>query len=300
MTNWKIIVMTMNDKIADYITFPKTFEKYRWYKPILVFVLTIIIMSILSGLTIAAFYKMVGPDFLRAVLYGGYEILVSPMAMFFMDLIIIMFIPSLYIASKVVKDRPFSSYSSSRGGWNFKLYFKALIIPMILFIVYMIAETAIKGPEGTSNFSIAFLLLLFISVPLQCIAEEYMFRGFIMQTFGAWFKMPVLAIVLQAILFTVCHQYNILGLFETLVTGLGFGFLAWKTNGLEISSALHTANNFAVGLFVMLGLKASTSSPQLWEVVASIVFLIILFIIMYYVGNKTNWFGEISENSQNR
>lgn len=289
--------MTMNEKIADYITFPKTFENYRWYKPILVLVLSIIIMSILSGITISAFYIMAGPDFIRSVFYGGYEILVSPMAMFFMDLIIIMFLPSLYIASKVVKDRPFSSYSSSRGGWNFKLYFKALIIPMILFIIYMAAETAIKGPQGTSHFSIPFLLVLFISVPLQCIAEEYMFRGFIMQTLGAWFKMPVLAIVIQSIIFALCHQYNILGLFETLVTGIGFGFFAWKTNGLEISSAIHTVNNFAVGLFVMLGLKASTSSPQLWDVVASIVFLIILVIVMYFAGKKTNWFGEISENS---
>lgn len=289
--------MTMNDKIADYITFPKTFENYRWYKPILVLILTLVILFILGALVFGVFYLMAGFDFMQAILKGGYEALNSPLAILFTDLLIIIFIPALYLASKVIKDRPFSSYSSSRGGWNFKLYFKALIIPLILYIIYLAAETAIKGPEGTPNISIAFLIVLLIFVPLQSIAEEYIFRGFVMQTLGSWFNMPLLAIVLQAILFTLGHGYNSVGLFETLVTGLGFGFFAWKANGLEVSSALHTANNFSFFLFVLLGLKSSTSSPQFWEVAVSIVFLIMLFAIMHYLGKKTDWFGEIPENS---
>ena len=290
--------MTMNDRIADYITFPKTFENYRWYKPILVFIVSLIITLILSAVILAVFYLLVGFDFIRLVFQGGYEAFNSPLAILFSDLIIIVFIPALYLASKIVKDRPFSSYSSSRGGWNFKLYFKALVIPVILYIIYMGVYTAITGPDGTYNFSIAFLAVILISVPLQSIAEEYIFRGLIMQTLGSWFRIPVLVIVLQAIIFALGHGYNSIGLFETLVSGLGFGFFAWKTNGIEVSSALHTANNFSVGLFVMLGLQASSSSPQLGEVAVTIIFLIMLFIIMYYVGKKTDWFGEIPENSQ--
>ena len=158
------------------------------------------------------------------------------------------------------------------------------------------AETAIMGPKSTSHFSIAFLIVLLTSVPIQCIAEEYIFRGLVMQTLGAWLKIPVLVIVLQAIIFALGHGYNSIGVFETLITGLGYGFFAWKTNGIEVSSALHTANNFCFGLFVMFGLEASTSSPQLWDVVSGIVFMVILFIIMYYVGKKTDWFAELPEN----
>ena len=29
--------------ISEFITFPKSFEKYRWYKPILVFIIALII-----------------------------------------------------------------------------------------------------------------------------------------------------------------------------------------------------------------------------------------------------------------
>ena len=282
---------------SDFITFPKSFENYRWYKPILVFILIFIITLILGGLTVVVFGALFGTEFIMHVFEGGYETFNTPATLFFSDLIIIMFIPSLYIASKIVKDRPFSSYSSSRGGWNFKLYFKALLIPLIMYIIFEAITTAIKGPQDQSHLSIGFILVLLISVPLQSIAEEYMFRGLILQTIGSWFKIPVLAIVIQAIIFSLCHDYNSLGLFEVLVLGIICGFFAWKTNGIEISSALHTANNVSFGLFVMLGLDASSSSPELISVVATIAFILILSGIMYYIGKKTDWFGEIPENS---
>ena len=290
--------MTENNQTADFITFPKTFEKYRWYKPILVFIIGLIIMIILQGIILIASSAIYGGNALSLV-SGGYEALNSELGEIITDLGIIMIIPSLYIATKIVGDRPFSSYSSSRGGWNFKLFLKALIIPLIALIIYNAVESAIKGPEGTYHFSILFLIVSIILVPLQCIAEEYVYRGLIMQTFGSWFKIPVVAILLQAILFSVSHGYNSLGLVEIFVSGIVFGFLTWKTNGIEVSSAMHTANNFAISLFVMFGLKSTTSTPLFNDVVMSIMFHIILCAIMYYVGMKTNWFGEIKENPEN-
>ena len=290
--------MTINDKISDYITFPRTFENYKWYKPILVFILTLIITIIIDGVILGVLLLVMGPEFVKSIFSGGHGTLNSAPVIFVADLLLIMLIPSLYLASKIIKDRPFSSYSSSRGGWNFKLYFKALVIPLILYIIFMGAESFITGPKGTPQLSIAFILVILITVPLQSIAEEYIFRGLLMQTLGSWFKIPILVLILQAIIFAFGHDYNSLGIFETLVTGLGYGFFAWKTNGIEVSSALHTANNFAVGLFIMLGLTVSGSS-QLFETAAAVVFLIVLYIIMYYVGKKTDWFGEIPESSKN-
>ena len=289
--------MSMKNKISDYITFPTTFENYAWYKPLIVIIITFFIMLILGGAIIAVTYLVGGVDLARTVMSGTYEGLNSAMPIIISDLILIMLIPSLYLASKIVNDRPFSSYSSSRGGWNIKLYFKALIIPLIMYIVYQGIDSALSGAKGTSQISIMFLIAICIFVPLQSIAEEFMFRGFLLQTFGSWFKIPVLAIVIQAIIFALFHGYNSFGLFEVLVTGLIYGFFAWKTNGIEVSSAIHTANNFTVGLFIMLGLHASTSTPQLGSVAGTIIFEIILCIVLYFVGKKTNWFGEIPETS---
>lgn len=284
--------------MTKFISFPKTFEKYRWYKPILVFIIGLIIMLILQGIILVVFSAIYGENIIE-LFAGGYEVLNTELGEIVSDLSVIIMIPALYIATKIVRDRPFSSYASSRGGFNFKLYLKALIIPFIALVILQCLDIAINGPEGTYHFSILFLITSLILVPLQCIAEEHVYRGLIMQTFGSWFKIPVLAIVLQGIIFSVSHGYNTLGLVEVFVSGLIFGFLTWKTNGIEVSSAMHTANNFSISLFIMFGLRSATSSPQFNDVVISIVFDIILCAIMYYVIMKTDWFSEIKEDTQN-
>lgn len=291
--------MLDNDKeIPDFITFPMTFEKYRWYRPIFVFILGLIIMLIFQGILIFAFYGAYGWNFIMSIAKGGYEVMNTEMGQILTDLAVIILIPALYVASKIINDRPFSSYSSSRGGWNYRLYFKALIIPVILYIIVEGVEVLIKGPRGTYHFSLLFFIICVILVPLQCIAEEYVFRGLLMQTFGSWFKIPVVAIILQAIIFAAIHGYNSLGVIEVGISGLIFGFFAWKTNGIEVSAALHTANNFVLGLFVMFGFMSTTSSPIFTDVAVAIVFEIVLCAIMYYVGKRTDWFGELKEHSE--
>lgn len=291
--------MTENNKISDYITFPRTFDNYKWYKPILVFIVALIIYIILSVLLAVIFYYAFGANFVTSIMSGGYEVLNTELGQIFSDLGIIIMFPSIYIASKIVKDRPFSSYSSSRGGWNSKLYFKALIIPFVFLVLSQGIDTVVNGAKGTNHFSVLFLILVLILVPLQCIAEEYAFRGLIMQSLGAWFKIPILVIVIQAIIFTVVHGYNSLGLIDIFISGIIFGFLAWKTNGIEVGSALHTANNLSIALFVMFGLQSTSSNIQFNDLIVSVVLQVVLFLIIYYVGMKTNWYGEIEESVEN-
>ena len=39
-----------NKEISDFITFPRTFEKYKWYRPIIVFIVGFIIMLIFEAI----------------------------------------------------------------------------------------------------------------------------------------------------------------------------------------------------------------------------------------------------------
>lgn len=103
----------------------------------------------------------------------------------------------------------------------------------------------------------------------------------------------LLAIILQAVIFAAVHGYNSLGIIAVFISGIVFGFFTWKTNGIEVSSAIHTANNLSICLFVMFGLHSTSSTLELNDTIISIIFEIILLIIMYYVGKKTDWFGEI-------
>ena len=291
--------MTENDKeISDYITFPRTFEKYKWYKPILVFIVGLILLLIFQLIVLLGFCVIYDWNFIMQIIDGGYEVLNTEAGQIFTDLGVIIMVPALYLATKIVKDRPFSSYSSSRGGWNFKLYLKALIIPFVLYLIVEAIGVFMDGPKGSNHFTIWFFIICLILVPLQCIAEEYVFRGLFMQTLGSWIKIPILAIIIQAIIFAASHGYNTIGIVEIFISGLIFGFFAWKTNGIEVSSAIHTANNFTITLFVMFGLNSTTSSPQLNDAIIAIVFDVILCALMYYIGKKTDWFGEIKQSEQ--
>ncbi|WP_407432981.1 CPBP family intramembrane glutamic endopeptidase [Methanobrevibacter sp.] len=288
--------MVEKNKISEYITFPRTFENYKWYKPILVFIIALIIYILLNSLITMIFGKVYGWDVIYSIDIGGYEALNTAVGEIYTDLGIIVAIPSIFIASKIVKDRPFSSYSSSRGGWNFKLYFKSLIIPLIMLLIFEVLT--LGEAEGTNHFTITFLIAALITVPLQCIAEEYVYRALFMQTFGSWFKIPILAVILQGIIFALSHGYDNLGNIEVFIFGLGTGFLAWKTNGLEVGAALHTANNLFITLTVMFGLEVTSSTTTLTDALIVIAFDILVFIVIYFVGTKTNWFGEI-EKPQN-
>lgn len=291
--------MSEKNKISDFITFPKTFDNYKWYKPILVFIVGFILSLIFMGIVLLIFWGSFGSGFVNSIVSGGYEVLNTEWGQIFTDLGVIVLLPALYVASKIVKDRPFSSYMSSRGGWNFKLYLKSLVIPFIVIAAFMGLSVISNGVEGVSHFSILFLIITLIMVPIQCITEEFVFRGFLMQTFGSWFKIPVLAVIIQAIIFAAVHGYNSLGVFEVFVSGLIMGVLAWKTNGIEVSSALHTANNLTIALFVMFGLQSTTSTINPTDFIIGIVLDIILFVIVYFVGMKTQWFGEIKEDVEN-
>ena len=294
MNNQKLIIMTMNDKISDYITFPRTFENYRWYKPILVFILSLIILSILMVAIVAVFYLTVGPEFVKSVFSGGYEALTSPMAILFTDLIIIIFIPSLYIASKIVNDRPFSSYSSSRGGWNWKLFFKCFLIAIVIVgIPALITNLVEGGGDGINRFTVLSFVALTIMGPLQCIAEEYIFRGFFLQTLGSWVKIPIVAIVVSALVFTAGHPYKLAGVISVLISGLIWGFMAKTTRGLEASSAAHIANNMAVFYTMGFGIVKLTAEIPVADMIVSVVKDAVYLIVIFIIARKTNWFNEV-------
>ena len=92
----------MTDKeTSEFITFPKTFEKYRWYKPILVFIVGLIIFLILTGILTEVFIALYGENIKMQIINGGYEVLNTEMGQIFIDLGVIIMIPSLYLATKI-------------------------------------------------------------------------------------------------------------------------------------------------------------------------------------------------------
>ena len=244
----------------EYITFPRTFENYRWYKPILVFIIGAIVYVILQVAIFAIF----------GMAYEGYEALNSEAGSYIGYLSVAIFLPSLYIATKIVQDRPFSSYSSSRGGWDWKLFFKSLTIPLAVYLIYEIITSIIHGPVGPNTLTVTFFVICLIIIPLQCIAEEYFLRGLVMQTFGSWFKIPIVAIILQSVIFASMHPYSILG-----VVGV--------------------VNNLTSAYFTAIGFEVTSSIIGPFDFASTIIVTTVSALGLYYVGTRKGWFGEKAE-----
>ncbi len=282
------------NNFPDYITFPRTFEGYRWYKPIIAFIIGAVLFFVLQAILIFAFREIYGVNVINGILSGRYETLnTSDASVYFSYLSIVMFIPVIYVVSKIVRDRPFSSYSSSRGGWNWKIYFKCLSVPLAIYLAYYVISALTSNESGASSqVSLTAMILSLILIPAQCIGEEYMCRGFLMQTFGSWFKNPFVAIIIQAVIFAAVHSYNYLGVINVCITGVIFGVLSWRTNGLEASSAIHSINNLMAFYTVALGLSSLSSTVSIIDFVAVLSITLISAVSLYYIGDKKGWFDE--------
>ncbi|GFN06041.1 hypothetical protein Smic_45970 [Streptomyces microflavus] len=99
-------------------------------------------------------------------------------------------------------------------------------------------------------------------VPFQAAAEEYVFRGWLVQVIGRAVRSPWPAVVLASLLFALAHGFGELSGFVLLLySALWWGWLVIRTGGLEAVITLHAANNLlAFGLAAGFGELASTET----------------------------------------
>ncbi len=101
-----------------------------------------------------------------------------------------------------------------------------------------------------------FLLVVLLTSPLQAVAEEVFFRGYLLQALGAVVAAPWFGVVASAVVFAAFHGTQNVWLFlDRLAFGLAAGLLVWRTGGLEAACAAHVVNNV-----LAFGLAALTSS----------------------------------------
>ena len=292
----------------SYPIYGRQFKSYRWYKPILVFILFAIIYMILGViLTLAvsagsgAGMQGIVGEATRNVFSGSYDDMdlantwQSVMSLGSVTLMI----PALWLASLIVRDRPFSSYSSSRGGWSSKVFWKVFPVAFLCISAPILVDNLFiehRLNDFQMKFTIVGLIVVTILGPLQCIAEEYVFRGLLMQTFGSWFRIPVIAVILQSIVFVCMHPYDMLGKIEMLITGSVFAVTAWLGRGIEVSAAFHICNNMTI--FYLQGMNMATISTEssLEDVIFSSVCGIIYTVIIFIISKKTNCFNKIRHN----
>jgi len=116
----------------------------------------------------------------------------------------------------------------------------------VLFLLAMLGVAA----SDTARFdgqAAAFIVVVLLTTPLQAAGEEYLFRGFILQSLGATgLRAPVCWLVSGALFATAHGQFAPPLFADRWLIGVVFAWLAGATGGLEASIVIHTAKNVSV------------------------------------------------------
>jgi len=180
------------------------------------------------------------------------------------------FLPFALLVPWLVQRRRPGTVSSVVGRlrWRWLLVCAGLAIAFcaVSYGTMWLADLAVDDPAeanerwvGWGRFLAAAAVIVLL-VPFQASAEEYVFRGWLLQAVGACtletargrigralsvvFRTPWPGIVVGGALFTSGHGYTGWGILDIFAFGVIAGWITVRSGGLEASIALHVFNNF--------------------------------------------------------
>lgn len=268
------------EKRLPYHRLSFAYARSRWFSPLLEGLLGVAIFMVLAIMGAVVFslitviHSRSMSNLAQTLETLQSRVLIDPVVMIYVFGTNALMIPALFLARLVCGPKPLSLVHSVLGRIRWSLLGIACLLGLVCYGTYYLAAL---GMDGFSTLGFyhhqpaepvfwVFILLSITIIPLQCYAEELVFRGYLMQTIGRWLKHPAWAIILPAPLFMIGHAYDLWGQASVLAMGLIAGFLCWYTGGLEAGIGMHIMNNV---LTVFMGMFAGAdpfaqggSSPE--------------------------------------
>ncbi|WP_282143959.1 CPBP family intramembrane glutamic endopeptidase [Cellulophaga baltica] len=216
----------------------------------------------------------------------------------------------LFLVVLFLHRQSITALTTSRAKIDWKRIFFAFTFWAVITILITGVDIYMSPDNYVWNFDVnKFLILAVIAiclVPLQTSFEEYLFRGYLMQSLGIFTKNRWIPLVVTSTIFGLMHIFNPevqeLGygiMVYYIGTGFFLGILALMDEGLELSLGFHAANNLVTALLVTADWTAfqtdsmyrDVSEPALgWDVfIPVIVIYPALLFIFSKVYNWTNW-----------
>jgi membrane protease YdiL (CAAX protease family) len=254
---------------------------YRWWRPLLVAALAV-------GFYLAFSFGVIGIAelFARRLMdaadYAAYSeqssganvVLTHPLALVVLLGSVAMMTPALLLARFVVRAGGIGTLASVAGRMRWRWLGTALLpalgyVAAQIVVGYVVAPAVtgegLGAPTTDIHLLVMSLAVIVLLVPFQASAEEFVFRGFIMQSVGGWLRWAAIAIACSAVPFVFGHLYNWWGLGEILVFALVTAWLTIRTGGLEAAIGVHVLSNLmALGIpaFGFENITTADGSPE--------------------------------------
>jgi membrane protease YdiL (CAAX protease family) len=144
-------------------------------------------------------------------------------------------------------------------------------------------------------------LVIALFVPFQAAAEEYVFRGWLLQAIGSFtlearggvlakvFGTAWPAIILSALPFVAGHAYTDWGIVDIGAFAVAAGWVTVKTGGLEAAIALHIVNNLTSMTFSAAegDVSLEQGSVPLPDVISDVVPLLLWALAVVWMFHHT-------------
>lgn len=264
----------------------------RWWRPLLGLLLAAGVVVVVSVVVVLVATLLVGsgPVDQRtgdALDPGTWQGLLAN------NLVIVTIVPAAVLAVLLVHRERVGWLASVTGRprWGLLLRFFALAVMVVLAsygLSYLLpTSTSLDGTPPSTRALLATLAVILLTTPLQSMAEEVGFRGYVTQAVASWAARPAVGIgvgvVVSATLFALAHGAQDPWLFgDRFAFGLTASWLAWRTGGLEAPVALHAANNLlslAAGAFSGTLSDSLSLSTLEWQFAALDIVSVVAFAV---------------------
>jgi len=203
------------------------------------------------------------------------------------------------IIASYIEGVSFLKLTTSRRKIDFKRIFFSFFLCGSIGVAMTVVGILISPENYVLNFDLSSFLVLFliciIMIPIQASAEEYVFRGYLMQSLGRLTKTRWFPFIFTSIAFGLMHLGNpeveVIGnIIFVYYIGSGFlaGIMTLMDEGMELALGWHISTNFFIALLVTADWTAlntpsvfkDISSPENYTLFDTLLMIIIpIFII---------------------
>ncbi len=238
--------------------------------------------------------------------YAFMDKYVNPFANYiFTNFTIYLMMAGLVIATKFIHYRTFTSLITTKRKIQWSRFWIGFLVYGGLIatgsvIDYFISPETYSFSFDASKFWIALPFIL-IMTPLQAAAEELVFRGYVIQSFGLKIKNGMLLSVISGFMFTLPHLMNpevtassktgvistICMILNYFFVGMIFAMITIKTNSLEAAIGAHAVNNLIGFLIVSYPDNVLSTNTifytSTFSATGSLISVIITGILFYFI-----------------